>query len=90
MARLDNRHWVIITIADYVDESSDNPNEQLENLCSNAIQSGVSPLRKSLDGTLAILKWDGDTPSVFSSMTIYSHSQILTILRGSDWTEPLE
>ena len=63
MARLDNRHWVIITIADYTDD-------QLENLCKNAIQSGVSTLRKSLDGTLAILKWDGDTPSVFSSMTI--------------------
>ena len=83
MARLDNRHWVIITIADYTDD-------QLENLCKNAIQSGVSTLRKSLDGTLAILKWDGDTPSVFSGMTIYSHGQILTILRGSDWTEPLE
>jgi len=83
MARLDNRHWVIITIADYTDD-------QLEELVGNAIQSGVSTLRKSLDGTLAILKWDGDTPSVFSSMTIYSHSQILTILRGSDWTEPLE
>ena len=80
MARLDNRHWVIITIADYTDD-------QLEELVGNAIQSGVSTLRKSLDGTLAILKWDGDTPSVFSSMTIYSHSQILTILRGSDWAE---
>ena len=80
MARLDNRHWVIITIADYTDD-------QLENLCKNAIQSGVSTLRKSLDGTLAILKWDGDTPSVFSGMTIYSHGQILTILRGSDWAE---
>ena len=80
MARLDNRHWVIITIADYTDD-------QLENLCKNAIQSGVSTLRKTLDGTLAILKWDGDTPSVFNGMTIYSHAQILTILAGSDWTD---
>ena len=80
MARLDNRHWVIITIADYTDD-------QLEELVGNAIQSGVSTLRKSLDGTLAILKWDGDTPSVFNGMTIYSHAQILTILAGSDWTD---
>ena len=80
MGRLDNRHWVIITIADYTDE-------QLENLCKNAIQSSVSTLRKSLDGTLAILKWDGDTPSVFSSMSIYSHAQILSILSGAAWTE---
>ena len=86
----ENRRWVIITIADYVDESSDNPNEQLENLCSNAIQSGVGTLRKTLDGAKAILKWDGDTPEVFNGMTSYGHSEILTELRGSDWTEPIE
>jgi len=75
-----NRRWVIITLTDYTDD-------QLEELVGNAIQSGVSTLRKSLDGTLAILKWDGDTPSVFSSMTIYNHNQILTILNGSDWSD---
>ena len=42
MARLDNRHWVIITLADYTDD-------QLQELVGNAIQSGVSTLRKSLD-----------------------------------------
>ena len=80
MARLDNRHWVIITLSDYTDE-------QLQELVDNAIQTSINTLRKSLDGTLAILKWDGDTPSAFSSMTIYNHAQILTILRGSDWSE---
>ena len=79
MSRLDNRHWVIITLSDYTDE-------QLQELVDNAIQSSVDTLRKSLDSTLAILKWDGDTPSAFSSMTIYNHAQILTILRGSDWS----
>ena len=75
-----NRKWVIITLADYT-------SDQLEDLVSNAIQSSSSTLRKSLDGTKAILKWDGDTPSVFNGMTIYNHEQILTILRGSDWTQ---
>ena len=83
MARLDNRHWVIITLSDYTDE-------QLEELMEDTIQNNPANLRKSLDDTLAILKWDGDTPSVFSSMTIYNHTQILTILRGSDWSESLE
>ena len=77
-----NRKWVIITLADYTDE-------QLDNLCDNAIQSGVGTLRKTLDGTKAILKWDGDTPEVFNGMTSYGHSEILTILGGSDWTEPI-
>ena len=75
-----NRKWVIITLASYNDE-------QLENLCANAIQSGVSTLRKTLDGTKAILKWDGDTPSVFDGMTTYNHSQILTELAKNTWTE---
>ena len=75
----ENRKWVIKTLADYTAE-------QLEELVSNAIQSSLSTLRKSLDGTLAILKWDGDTPTVFNGMTQYRHAQILTILRGSDWS----
>ena len=78
MGSFDNRKWVIITLADYTDD-------ELETLCLNAIQSPNS-LRKSLDNSKAILKWDGDTPSVFNGMTQYSHNQILTILKGSDWT----
>tara|TARA_Y100000310_G_scaffold281071_1_gene301261 strand:- start:33 stop:302 length:270 start_codon:yes stop_codon:yes gene_type:complete len=83
----ENRRWVIITIADYVDESSDNPNEQLENLVANAIQTSVSTLRKSLNGAKAILKWDGDTPGVFDGMTTYSHAEILIEMAKSTWTE---
>ena len=77
----ENRRWVIITLASYSDE-------QLENLCSNAIQSGVGTLRKTLDGNKAILKWDGNTPSVFNGMTTYTHAQILTELAKSAWSEP--
>ena len=76
-----NRKWVIITLADYTDE-------QLENLVANAIQSSVSTLRKSLDNTKAVLKWDGDTPSCFDDMTTYSHSEILTTLATNVWTKP--
>ena len=75
----ENRRWVIITLASYTEA-------ELENLCNNAIQSGVSTLRKTLDGTKAILKFDGRKPSVFYGMTTYNHSQILTELAGSDWT----
>ena len=74
-----SRKWVIITLADYTDE-------QLENLVANAIQTSVNTLRKSLDGSKAILKWDGQTPSCFNGMTTFSHSEILTTLAGSEWT----
>ena len=75
----ENRRWVIITLASY-------NNEQLENLCANAIQSGVSTLRKTTDNSKAILKWDGDTPAVFDGMTTYTHSEIKTELAKSEWT----
>ena len=74
-----NRKWIIITLADYTDE-------QLEDLVAKAIQTSVSTLRKSVDGTKAILKWDGDTPEEFEGMTSYSHSEIRTTLSTSEWT----
>ena len=75
----ENRKWVIITLADYDDE-------QLDNLCMNAIQTSAGTLRKTLDGTKTILKWNGDTPSCFDGMTTYTHSEILTELAKSEWT----
>ena len=74
-----NRKWVIVNISDITDE-----------MINNAIQSSMSTLRKSLDNSKAILKWDGNTASCFDGMTTYSHSEILTELAGSDWTEDIE
>ena len=77
----ENRRWVIITLASYNDE-------QLQTLCASAIQSGVSTLRKTLDNSKAILKWDGATPAVFDGMTTYTHSEIRTELAKAAWTAP--
>ena len=71
----ENRKWVIVNVSDITEE-----------MIENAIQTSMSTLRKSLDGSKAILKWEGDTPSCFDGMTIYSHSEILTELAKSDWT----
>mgnify|MGYP003654727120 FL=1 len=75
-----NRKWGIITLADYT-------SDQLQDLVVNAIQTSVSTLRKSVDSTKAVLKWDGDTPEVFDGMTTYSHSEILTTLATNVWTK---
>jgi hypothetical protein len=72
----ENRKWVIVDILDITDE-----------MIFNAIQSSINTLRKSLDDSKAILKWDGDTPSCFDGMTTYTHSEILTELAKSDWRE---
>ena len=75
----DNRHWVIVNVSDITDE-----------MISNAIQSSMSTLRKTNDGSKAILKWEGDTPSCFDGMIVYSHSEILAELNKSDWTSSEE
>ena len=72
----ENRKWVIVTVSDITDE-----------MILSAIQSSMDTLRKTLDGTKAILKWDGDTPSCFDGMVTYSHGEILTELAKSDWTD---
>ena len=71
-----NRKWVIVNVSDITDE-----------MISSAIQSSMNTLRKTFDGTKAILKWDGDTPTCFDGMTTYNHSEILTELAKSDWIE---
>ena len=70
-----NRKWIIINVSDVTDE-----------MISNAIQTSMDTLRKTINGTKAILKWDGDTPSCFDGMTIYTHSEIKTELAKSEWT----
>jgi len=73
--RNSNKKWIIINVSDVTDE-----------MISNAMQTSMDTLRKTTDGTKAILKWDGDTPSCFDGMTTYTHSEILIELAKSDWT----
>ena len=70
----ENRKWVIVNVSSITDD-----------MIASAIQTSASTLRKTLDGTKAILKWDGDTPSVFDGMTTYTHSEIRAELKKSDW-----
>ena len=70
-----NRKWVIVNVSDITDEMID-----------SASQTSMDTLRKTLDGSKAILKWDGHTPSCFDSMTTYTHSEILTELAKPTWT----
>ena len=72
----ENRHWVIVNTDDVTNE-----------MINNALQINLATLRKTLDGSKALLKWDGDTPSCFDGMTTYNHSEILAILNNSDWKE---
>ena len=71
-----NRKWAIVNVSNITDEMID-----------SAIQSSMDTLRKTLDGSKAILKFNGDTLSCFDGLTTYNHSEILTELAKSAWTE---
>ena len=72
----ENRRWVIVAVSAITDD-----------MIASAIQTSMDTLRKTLDNSKAILKWDGDTPSVFDGMTTYTHSEIRTELNKSEWTD---
>jgi len=57
-------------------------------------QSSSSTLRYNIDGTKALVKFNGNTPSFLNGKTQYNHSDILSILRDKtgEWyyTEEFE
>jgi len=82
-----NRTWAIVPLADI--EAADVVVE--DGSTSNAfidscLQTSKDSLRLSVDGTQALLKWEGETPEAFEGMQTYTHPEILEMLAGSDWT----
>ena len=75
----ENRKYVIINASEVSSVDFSQVNE-----------TSASTLRYSLDGSQTFVKFDGDTPSFLSGKTSYTHSEIRTILDGTDWTEELE
>ena len=54
---------------------------------SQVNETSADTLRYSLDDSKTFVKFDGDTPSFLNGKTQYTHSEIRTILDGSDWYE---
>ena len=75
--RYENRKYVIIDASEV--SSVD---------FSEVMETSVDTLRHSVDETKTLVKFAGDTPSFLDGKTQYTHSQILTILAGEDWTDP--
>lgn len=59
---------------------------------SQVMQTSEATLRKSIDGTKTVIKWEGAEPSFVQSLTTkegpYSHSEILEIMAGTEWSPP--
>ena len=53
---------------------------------TQVMETSADTLRYSIDGTQTFVKFAGDTPSFLEGKTQYTHSEILNILSGTDWT----
>jgi hypothetical protein len=58
---------------------------------SQVLQTSADTLRYSVDGSQALLKYEGTQPSFLSGKTEYNHEEVLSILSGPEWTseEPI-
>jgi hypothetical protein len=55
---------------------------------NQVLETSADTLRYNTAGTQTFVKFDGDTPSFLEGKTAYDRSEMLTILSGSDWTDP--
>ena len=76
MSYLTNRKWCIVLTTDK------------SNIDFSQVIEAEETLRYSLDGTKFIVKYDGIQPSTLTGYTEYSHQEILSILAGTEWTDP--
>ena len=61
---------------------------------SQVLETSADTLRRSVDGTMTFVKWDGAiVPPCVESLTsksqYYTYEEILALLAGPDWTQPM-
>ena len=52
------------------------------------LETSADTLRYNLAGTQTFVKFEGDTPSFLEGKTANTHSEMLEILAGEEWTDP--
>ena len=55
---------------------------------NQVLETSPSTLRYSLNGSQTFVKFEGDTPSFLAGKTANTHSEMLEILAGEEWTDP--
>ena len=54
---------------------------------SQVLETSEETLRYNNDRSLALLKFEGDTPSFLEGKTTYDYEQIMEILDSPEWTQ---
>ena len=57
---------------------------------TQVLETSIDTVRRSVDGTLTFVKWDGAIPTTVDSLTTkqgpYTYEEIVTILATDVWT----
>jgi len=72
-----NRNYVIIDASEVSSVDFD-----------QVLETSADTLRFSVDGTKTFVKFEGETPSFLEGKTANTHSEMLEILAGEEWTDP--
>lgn len=77
----ENRHYVILSVSEIDKINFD-----------ELMQSGTDSLRKSIDQSKTLIKWDGDdTPNCVNDLTTkegpFTYDEIISIMNSPDWTD---
>lgn len=79
--RYPNRRWCIITTEEITSLPID---------FNQVMESSPNTLRYSVDGSKTFVKYEGNQPNFLNGKIEYTHSEIIEILSGSDWTSNVE
>jgi hypothetical protein len=74
-----NRNYVII-------DSSEVPSVDF----NNVLETSANTLRYNVAGDKTFVKYEGAMPPFLLGKDTYSHAQILEVLAGEEWTQPME
>ena len=53
---------------------------------NDVLENSIETLVYNLDNTKTFVKFEGDTPSFLEGKTANTHSEMLAILAGEEWT----
>ena len=53
---------------------------------NQVLETSADTLRYNIAGTKTFVKFEGNTPSFLAGKTVNTHSEMLAILAGEEWT----
>jgi hypothetical protein len=79
----DDRKYVVVFVSE-LDEIDFN----------QVMETSAETVRRSVDGTLTFVKYEGEMPSSIAALTNksqeFNHDQFQIILAGPDWSAPMD